>query len=168
MEMNALIRLTVVVAVVLPLAVLCCFGFRFACRPVGTLLHEASRSEALQQAEQQAEQPALRRVESKYQVVRDVIAQRCSLREALARFQEVDDELDREWPDSLPKLSEIRARQWSSDVERHYQYITRIVKDLLRNRPEEAAAVLRRMEKDYQQLQTNTQTTSTAPMVRTE
>jgi hypothetical protein len=53
-------------------------------------------------------------------------------------------------------------------VERHYQYITTRVKRLLDDRPEEAAAVLRRVEKDYQQLQTNTQTPSTAPRERPE
>ena len=162
--MNALIRPAVVVAVVLPLAVLCCFGFRFACHPVGWLLHEAS----LREAWQQLHQAALRRVESKEQVVRDVIAQRCSLSEALARLQESDAEYDRERPASFPKLSEIRAREWPSEVERHYQYIIAGVKSLLRGRPEEAAAVLRRLEKDYQQLQTNTQRPSTAPMERPE
>jgi hypothetical protein len=91
MDMNALIRLAVVVTVLLPLAVLCCFGFRFACHPVGKLLHEDSRAEELKQGEQ----AILRRFESKEQVVRDVIAQRCSLSEALARFQELElDDMD--------------------------------------------------------------------------
>ena len=129
-----------------------------------SLLREARQREELQQAQQ----ATLRRVESKEQVVRDVIAQRCSLREALARFQELDRELDRLWPDSFPKQSEMRARQWSSEVEGHYQYMIVMVKALLRGRPEEAAAILSRLEKDYQQLQTNTQTPSTAPMERTE
>jgi hypothetical protein len=164
MDMNALIRLAVVVTIVLPLAVLGCFGFRFACHPVGRLLHEASHAEELQQAQQ----AALRRFESKEQVVRDVIAQRRSLKDALARLQELDRELDREWPDSFPKLSEIRARKWPSEVERHYQYIIGVVEDFLRGWPVEAAAVLRRLEKDYQQLQTNPQTPSSAPMERTE
>ena len=97
-----------------------------------------------------------------------MIAQRCSLREALARFQELDREFDRDWPDSFSKQSEIRARKWPSEVERHYQYIIAVVEDLLCGRPEEAAAVLRRLDKDYQQLQTNAQTPSTAPMERTE
>jgi len=82
----------------------------------------------------------------------------------VAHFQE----LDREWPDSLPKLSEIRALKWPSEVEGHYQYIIAIVEELLRGRPEEAAAVLRRLDKDYQQLQTSTQTPSTAPREQTE
>jgi hypothetical protein len=53
-------------------------------------------------------------------------------------------------------------------VEGHYQYIIARVESLLDDRPEEAAAVLRRLEKDYQQLQTSTQTTSTAPMEGSE
>jgi hypothetical protein len=162
--MNALIRLAVAVAIVLPLAVLCCFGFRFACHPVGTLLHEASLSEELQQA-----RPAIvRRGESKEQVVRDVIARRCSLKEALAHLQELDDELDDILPASFLRSSEIRARKWPSDVEGHYQYIILAVKALLRGQPEEASAVLRRLEKDYQQLQAAKQTPSTAPTERTE
>src|SRR5262249_33785528 len=163
-DMNALIRLAVVVTVLLPLAVLCCFGFRFACHPVGGLLHEASRAEELQQREQ----ATLRRVETRAQVVRGVISQWCSLKDALSRFQELDREFDRDGPASFSKQSEIRARIWPSDVEGHYQYIILAVKSLLRGRPEEAAAVLRRLEKDYQQLQTNTPTPSTAPMERTE
>jgi hypothetical protein len=162
--MNALIRLAVVVAVVLPLAVLCCFGFRFACHPVGWLLHEASLGETLEKTQQ----AALRRVESKEQVVRDLIAQRCSLQEALARFQELDREFDREWPDAFPKLSEIGARQWPPEVERHYHYILAKVEDHLLGRPEEAAAVLRRLEKDYQQLRAGRQMPSTISTERTE
>src|SRR5262249_47631748 len=105
---------------------------------------------------------------SKEQVVRDVIAQRCSLKEALARFQELDRELDRVQPASFPKVSEIRAQKWPSELEGRYQSIITRVEDLLRGRPEEAAAVLRRLDKDYQQLQAGTQTPSTAPTERTE
>ena len=164
--MNALIRLAVAVAVVFPLTVLGCFGLRFACNPedLRSLLREVRHAEELQQAQQ----VTLRRGESKEQVVRDVIAQRCSLSEALARLQESDAEFDRECPASFAKLSEIRARKWPSEVEGHYQFIIAIVESRLDNRPEEAAAVLRRLEKDYQQLQTSTQTPSTAPMERTE
>ena len=148
MDVNALIRLAVVVAVVLPLTVLGCFGLRFACNPeaLRSLLHEASRHEALQQLHQ----ATLRRVEAKEQVGRDVIAQRCSLKDALARLQESYREFDRECPASFPKLSEIHAQKWPSEVEGHYQYIIRIVQSLLDDRPEEAAAVLRRLEKNYQ------------------
>ena len=159
--MNALIRPAFVVAVVLPLTVLGCFGLRFACNPeaLRSLLREVRYREELQQAQQ----ATLRRVESKEQVVRDVIAQRCSLKEALTRFQELDAEFDRDWPDAFSKQSEIRAWRWASEVERHYQYILARVEDHLRDRPEETAAVLRRLEKDYQQLQAAKQTPFTGP-----
>src|SRR5262249_22681118 len=123
--MNAQIRLAVVVTVVLPLTVLGCFGLRFACNPedLRSLLREVRHREELQQAQQ----ASLRRLEAREQVVRDLIAQRCSLKEALARFQD----LDSEWPDSLPKLSELRALKWPSEVEGHYQYIIAIVEVLL-------------------------------------
>src|SRR5262249_10936634 len=117
---------------------------------------------------QQLQQATLRRVEAREQVVREVIAQRCSLSEALARLQESEAEFDRECPASFPKLSEIHARKWPSEVEGHYQYIIAIVKSLLDARTEEAAAVSHWLEKDYQQLQTSTQTPSTAPRERTE
>src|SRR5262249_51157970 len=135
---------------------------RFTCNPeeLRSLLRIAWLREELKQAEQ----ATLRRGESKEQVVRDAIAQRCRLSEALVRLQELDAEFDREWPASFHRVADIRARNRSSEVEGHYQYIIGIVEDLLRDRPEEAAAVLCRLEKDYQQLQTNTQTTSTAPM----
>jgi hypothetical protein len=166
MDMNALIRLAVVVTVLLPLAVLCCFGFRFACDPeeLRSLLRVVRHREECQQAQQ----ALLRRVESKEQVVRDVIAQQCSLSEALARLQELDREFDRECSASIPKLAEIHAWKWPSEVEGHYRYIIAMVKSRLDDRPEEAAVVLRRLEKEYQQLQTNTQTHSTAPMERPE
>ena len=154
--MNALIRLAVVVAVVLPLTVLGCFGLRFACNPeeLRSLLREARHAEELQQAQQ----ASLRRLEAREQLVREVIAQRCSLKEAVARLQELDGELDRKQPDLSPK-----------PAERLYRYITLRVKEIyLPAWPEEAAAILRRLEKDYQQLQTSTQTPSTAPMARTE
>jgi hypothetical protein len=152
--MNAQIRLAVVVALALPLALFCLFGLRFACNPVGWCLQEAHRGKALDQTGQ----AVFPLVQSKEQVVRELIAQQCGLQEAMARLQELDCELDREQPDFAAKLSVVRARQWSSDAERHYHYITTIVKDLLRDRPEEAATVLRRLEKDYQQLQADTQT----------
>jgi hypothetical protein len=166
MDMNALIRLAVVVTVALPLTVLGCFGLRFAFNreELRSLLREVRLREELQQVQR----ATLHRGESKHQVVRDVIAQRCSLKEALARLEESDREYDCECPASFPKLSEIHARKWRSGVEGHYQYIIAMVQGLLDDQPEEAAAVLRRLEKDYLQFQTSTQTPSTAPMERTE
>src|SRR5262249_57025247 len=79
-DMNALIRLAVVVTVVLPLTVLGCFGLRFACSPedLRSLLREVRRREELQQAQQ----VTLRRLDAREEEMRDVIAQRASLKEA--------------------------------------------------------------------------------------
>jgi hypothetical protein len=38
-------------------------------------------------------------------------------------------------------------------MEEHYQYIIAIAKGLLKDRPEEAAVVLCRLQREYQQLQ---------------
>jgi hypothetical protein len=167
-DMNALLRLAVAVAVVLPLTVLGCFGFRFASNNDGNSLVILMRGIHREEELERSRHAVLRLHEFREQLAREVIAQRCSLKEAVACLQELDGEFDRDRPASFPKRSEIRARKWSAEVEGNYQYIIAKVKDLLRGRPEEAAAVLRRLEKDYQQLQTNTQTPSTAPRERPE
>jgi hypothetical protein len=48
-------------------------------------------------------------------------------------------------------------------AERHYWNITALVRDLLGKRPEEAAAVLRRLEEDYRRPRAGRQATATAP-----
>jgi hypothetical protein len=158
--MSALIRPALVVTVVLPLAVLACFGLRFVCDPEDfrRLLQEVRRGEELQQALQ----TLLRREEAKEHIAQEVIAQRCSLREALARFQEAD----REYAENTTVPSNVHEREWC-DPKKHYRYITRIIQRLLRDRPEEAA-VLRRLEKDYQQLRAGRQMPSTISTERTE
>jgi hypothetical protein len=146
--MNALIRpIAVVIAVLIALAVLSLWGPHFACDSARQLLREYRRGARLQELEQDPS-------ESRVQVVCELIAQQCSLKEALARLQE----LDSRWPDSPAPF----------DMDRTYRWITTIAKDLLQDRPDEASVILRRLEKDYQQLQTNTQTPSTVPMERTE
>jgi hypothetical protein len=92
-----------------------------------------------------------------------VIAQRCSLSEALTRSQE----LEREWPGYTARQSMSHGREWPNP-ERRYRCITLRVEVILKDRPEEAAAVLRRLEKEYQQLQAGKHTPSTAPTERTE
>jgi hypothetical protein len=146
--MSALLRPAVAVLVVAPLAV-CAFGLRCASDPAGqvglrNLMQEADRDEDLRGLMR----ATLRRNEARRQVVRELIARRRSLAEALARSRE----LDREWPDyATPRAEEFR-QTWTSDEERHYELITALVQDLLRERPTEAAAALRRLEEEYRQL----------------
>ena len=153
--MNALLRPTAVVVAVAPLLV-CLFGLRFACglADLGELVREAHHSEELEWMQR----ATFRRMESKRQVVQEVIAERCSLSEALAWFRE----LEGECPEYAAVVAKVRARQ-GPDEERHYRNNTMMVRDLLGDRPAEAAAVLRRLEEDYRRLRAGRQATATAP-----
>jgi hypothetical protein len=64
-------------------------------------------------------------------------------------------------------VSNVHGREWC-DAKKYYRCITWIVRRLLRDRPEEAAAVLCRLEKDYQQLRAGRQMPSTISTERTE
>jgi hypothetical protein len=146
--MKALLRLAVATLVLAALSV-CAFGLRFAYDPAGLvglreLRWEARRNEELQRLER----ATICRVESRRQVVQEVIAGGCGLGEALARFRE----LEREWPDYATPSSKVHGQAWHSEEERHYRHLTSLVQDHLGDRPEEAAAALRRLEQDYQQL----------------
>jgi hypothetical protein len=158
--MNLLIRHTVVVVIFVPLAV-CIFGLSFACdsTDLRSMVREVRRREGLQQWRRDT----FRFIEARQEVVRELIAQRRSLKEALTRLQE----LDRERSDFIAKLSKTYGRDLSH-IEEHYQYIIAIAKDLLEDRPEEAAFVLRRLEKEYQQLRVGRHRPSAMPTKATE
>jgi hypothetical protein len=104
---------------------------------------------------------AYHRIEAREETVRELIAQGCSLSQALARFKE----LDGEHPDDLMELSRERN---GYDSERNYQYIVELVEDLLKDQPEKAALVLRRLEKEYQQLRADRNRPSAMPTKRSE
>ena len=153
--MNALIRPAVVALALAPLAV-CLLGLRFACglAGLGELMREIRHAEELEWRQR----ATCRRMESKRQVVQEVIAGRCGLGEALAWFRG----LEGACPEYATVVVKVRARQ-GPDEERHYRNITMMVRDLLGERPAEAAAVLRRLEEDYRRLQAGRQATATAP-----
>lgn len=157
--MNALIRPAIFVVVVVPLAV-CVVGLRFACNSsdVRSLLREVRSKEE----RQKLHQATLDRLEARQEVVRELIAHQCSLKEALARFQE----LDHQWPDFVTDTS--KKDGWIlSDEEQNYPYILALAKDLLKNRSEEAAVVLRRLEKEFQQPRAGRNLPSAMPRKRT-
>ncbi|HEY7327386.1 MAG TPA: hypothetical protein VH592_07100 [Gemmataceae bacterium] len=158
--MNALIRPIIVAVVLVPLAV-CVFGLRFGCdsTDLRRMVREVRRREKLQQWRRDT----LRFTEARVEVVRELIAQRRSLTQALTRLQE----LDREQSDSIAKSSKTYKRYFS-DIEEHYQYIIAIAKGLLKDRPEEVEVVLCRLEKEYQQLQASRNVPSAMPTKRTE
>jgi hypothetical protein len=123
------------------------------------MVREVRRREELQQWRRDT----LRFTEARVEVVRELIAQRRSLKEALTRLQE----LDRERSDFIAKSSKT-YEGYSPHMEEHYQYIIAIAKGLLKDRPEEAAVVLCRLEKEYQQLQAGRQMPPSAPTERTD
>jgi hypothetical protein len=146
--MNALLRPAVAVLVV-ALLVVCAFGLRCASDPAGPaglrdVAREARRDEDLRRLNR----ATLRREEARQQVVRELLAGRLGLAEALAAFGE----LDREWPDyATPRAEETRSI-WPRDEDRRYERIAAIARDLLRERPEELAAVLHRLDEEYRPL----------------
>jgi hypothetical protein len=154
--MNAMLR-PVLVGSVLGLLAVSLVGLRFACSRVD--FQEVCRSEDLEQRQR----ATARRLEAMQQVVQELIAQRRTLAEAIARFQEVD----HEWPEYTAKLQKRFGREWSGE-EKAYRFILSTVQDLLRDRPEEAAAVIGRLEKEYQQLQAGKRTPSTVKTERIE
>ena len=166
--MNTSIRPAIIVTVALLLA-LGALALCFTSNPTDMriLIQESRRREQLNQYQQ----AIIRRAVSKQHVAQEVIAQQCSLSEGIARLQEMDrewiEEMDREWPDSTAQLSEW-YRQLMADPEMYYWYITNTVQGILRDRPNEAAVALRRLKKDYQQLQAGRQVPSTVPVKRIE
>jgi hypothetical protein len=153
--MNALLRPAVVVLALAPLAA-CLLGLRFGCglAGLGELMRESRHAEELQELQR----ATFRRMESKRQVVQEVIAGRCSLSEAVAWFRGLEGE--------CPEYARVVAKLCGPpgpDEERHYRNITMMVRDLLGERPEEAAPALRRLEEDYRRLRAGRQATATAP-----
>jgi hypothetical protein len=160
--MNASLRPALVLVVAVPLAV-CVFVSRFACD--STDLRELVRGLRRGEELEDFRQAGLRHRVSKEQVVQELIGGRCSLSEALARWQELDhkwiQELERERPELAIGISQMYRLAWS-DADYYYRNIIELAAELLRDRPEEAASVLRLLERDYQQLQAERQMPSTA------
>jgi hypothetical protein len=150
--MTAMIR-PVLVASFVGLLAAGLFALRFACSPAD--FRELRRSEELEQRQR----ATARRIEARQQVVQELIAQRRTLAEAIAHFQEVD----RDWPDYTAELPQRFGWEWVGE-EKAYRYILSTVQDLLHDRPEESAAVIGRLDKEYQQLQAGKR----APSVTTE
>jgi|SRR5579884_424914 len=158
--MNAVFRQAIVVSVATLFAV-SLLGVRFACTwtDLAKIVQAALRDEELEQSRR----PTYHRIDARKETVRELIAQRCSLSQALAHFGE----LDGEHPDVLMELSRKRS-EYGSDRERNYQYIVEIAKDLLEDQHEEGVVVLRRLEKEYQQLRAGRNMPSAMPTKRSE
>jgi hypothetical protein len=93
--MNAVLRPAIVVVVMFPLAV-CLFCLRSCLdsmdfRPI---MQEVRRTEEMQHVQQ----ATLRHEDGMRQVAQAYIAQRCTLAQAMRRWQELEQELGQEWP----------------------------------------------------------------------
>jgi hypothetical protein len=150
--MNAMMR-PVIVGCFIGLLAVGVFSLRFACTPMD--FREDIRSSELAEMRRASEA----RIEAREQVVRNLIAQRYSLAEAIEHFLE----LDRQWPELLSKVQADQSPQ-----ERVYQHIHWRIEDALRDRPEQASIVLRRLEQEYAKLRTEEQTPSAAEKEPTE
>jgi hypothetical protein len=95
----------------------------------------------------QLQEATLRRLEAKWQVAKEVIARQRTLAEAIEQFRD----LDRQWPDirSETKKPELL---WMSEDEWDGRSVLDQVRQVLADRPAEAAAVAGRLEKELQQL----------------
>ena len=160
--MNAPIRSILALAVLVPFAV-CLFELRLGFDPVD--FRQAIRNARRHEELEQLIQGSIRRQKCREMLAQEVIAKRCSLREALESMKEMDREwlleMDREWPDYTKELVK-KYRQDCSGPDWYYSRFTTEVEDLLFNRPSEAAVVLDRLEKEYRQLQAERQTHSSS------
>jgi hypothetical protein len=115
------------------------FTFRYACSPADELETIRRREEL-----QRLERATFEREEARRQIVCVWIARQCTLVEMIAKFQE----WDHQWPDYSNS-----ARLTMEDDKRRYQQIAGYLDEVLHDRPEEVAAILRRLEKEYPRLQ---------------
>ena len=119
-----------------------------------SLAEEIVRNEKLDQQE-----AALHRQrQAKRRVAEEVLARRRSLAEAIAQFRA----LDREWPEFLA-APHGPADLGMSEDERDGRNVLYFVRLVLADRPDEAAAVADRLEKELQQLLADRQKRLPAP-----
>jgi hypothetical protein len=121
------------------------FSLRFAC-PAPDFQEEIREAKLVGMRRE-----TLIRLEARDQVVRDLIAQRCTLTEAIEKFLK----LDPPWPYLVPKVPPGHSPQ-----EKSYQYICFLVEAKMHVHPEQASIVLRRLERDYEKLRAQRQAPS--------
>ena len=121
-----------------------------------SMAEEVARNEELDQREAAIR----RRREAKAHVAAEVIARRRSLAEAVEQFRI----LNQQWP-PIPRPERIiLGRLGMSEEEWDAREVFRFVRLVLADRPEEAAAVIGRLEKELQQLLANGKKCRLAPV----
>jgi hypothetical protein len=142
-------------------AVACCLGllalgvvyFDPACPLTYPALWDPGRTDSLtdqitsREQLKQLREASFRRIEAKWRIAEEVIAGRRSLAEAIERFRD----LDRQWPD-IRAGAERHELLWMSEDEWDGRAVIEQVRQVLADRPDEAAAVAGRLEKKLQQL----------------
>jgi hypothetical protein len=108
-----------------------------------SMAEEVMRKEHLKQLHE----ASFRRLEARWQIAQKVIARQRSLAEAIEQFRD----LDRQWPD-VRSGAEIPELLWMSEDEWDGRAVIDQVRQVLADRPDEAAAVTDRLEKELQQL----------------
>jgi hypothetical protein len=150
--MNAFLRSALILPVLVPLAV-CVFGLRFGFDfpELRQLLQNARRCEQLDQSLHES----VRRQQLRKLLAKEVVAQRCGLSEALEQMEELNrewhQEMERECPD-YRQLADQCGVIWCKP-DWSYWKITLEIREILRDRPEEADALLRRLAGEHQRLQ---------------
>jgi hypothetical protein len=144
--MNTMMR-PLIIGCFLGLLAVSVFSLRFAC-PAPDFEEEIREARLVGMRRE-----TLIRLEARDQVVRDLIAQRCTLAEALEKFLK----LDPPWPYLVPKVPPGHSPQENS-----YEYIRFMVEAKLHDHPEQASIVLCRLEQEYEKLRTERQSPSTA------
>jgi hypothetical protein len=107
-----------------------------------SMAEEVMRKEHLKQLHE----ASFRRLEARWQIAQEVIAQRRGLAEAIEQFRT----LDRQWPENFsiqtPEHFGMSQDEWDGRA------VIEQVRQVLAGRPAEAAAVADRLEKELQQL----------------
>jgi hypothetical protein len=126
----------------------------------GCSARRTSLMEAVEERERltRFEEATFRRNNTKLQIAEEVIAQRLSLAEAMAQFRA----LDQQWPQF--DLSRTKAERAMSEDEWDGRGVIVTVWVVLKHRPDEAAAVVARLQKELQELLADPKKLPTAPV----
>jgi hypothetical protein len=119
-----------------------------------SIAEELTRKEHLRQLQE----ASFCRLEAKWQIAQEVIARRRSLAEAMEQFRD----LDRQWPDVRSQTKKPEGL-WMSEDEWDGRAVIAQVRQVFADRPDEAAGVADRLEKELQELLAQRKTRPPAP-----
>jgi hypothetical protein len=155
-------------------ALLCCLGVlvlgAVALNPNGPLLssfwgctgRKNSLVEAFEESQRIApiKEASFRRLDTKKQIAEEVIARQRSLVEAMEQFRA----LDQEWPEVGSAVKKAQEDRGISEDEWYGRNVLFFVQVVLLDRPDEAAAIRARLEKELQELLADRKKRPAAPV----